>query len=87
MVTVKLSKWGNSNAIRIPIDILDSLKVTKEDIEQGNIKFNLDVQGQKIIAQKIDNTPSIVQLFKNYNGDYEPKEIEWGQDLGLEQLY
>ena len=53
MDVVKISKWGNSNAIRIPKNILRSLDINLED-EMSNVEFelNLNEENQIVLTQK-----------------------------------
>lgn len=34
----------------------------------------------------MEERKSIKELFENFNGTYEPIKIDWGIDVGLEQI-
>ena len=78
-MTTTIQKWGNSQGIRIPKAILDTVKWTE------NEKIILVVDNEKIIMEKAKKTrKNIKELFADYDGEYEPIEIEWGEVKGEE---
>ena len=78
-MTTKVQKWGNSQGVRIPKIILDSVK-WKE-----NEKITIIVDGDKIIMKKAkEERKNIKELFENYKEEYEPIEIDWGEPEGEE---
>ena len=78
-MTTTIQKWGNSQGIRIPKAILDTVKWTE------NEKIILVVDNEKIIMKKAKKTrKNIKELFADYDGEYEPIEIEWGEAKGEE---
>ena len=65
MTTAVLSKWGNSHALRIPLDIVKKLGI------ETNEKLYLETDEDKIIISK---TPApkkgtLEYLFKDYSGE------------------
>ena len=78
-MTTTIQKWGNSQGIRIPKTILDTVKWTE------NEKIILVVENEKIIMEKPKKKrKNIKDLFADYEGEYEPIEIEWGEEKGEE---
>ena len=78
-MTTTIQKWGNSQGIRIPKTILDTVKWTE------NEKIILVVDNEKIIMEKAKKKrKNIKELFVDYKGEYEPIEIEWGEAKGEE---
>ena len=78
-MTTTIQKWGNSQGIRIPKTILDAVKWTE------NEKIILVVENEKIIMEKAKKKrKNIKELFADYEGEYEPIEIEWGEAKGEE---
>ena len=73
-----IQKWGNSQGIRIPKVILDSVQ-WKENEEVA-----LTAENGKIIIEKAKKRKTIVELFEGYKGDYQPEEIDWGSPRGDE---
>ena len=79
IMTVKLSKWGNSQGIRIPQTILKDIGV--EDIK--NTKLSLDVRDNQIILEK--EKRKIEDYFKGYENEEYPFEIaDKGGAIGKE---
>ena len=65
MTTAVLSKWGNSHALRIPLDMVKKLGI------ETNEKLYLETDKDKIIISK---TPApkkgtLEYLFKDYSGE------------------
>ncbi|MCD8238272.1 MAG: AbrB/MazE/SpoVT family DNA-binding domain-containing protein [Clostridiales bacterium] len=77
MVT-SIQKWGNSQGIRIPKAMLDSLKWSP------NTEITLTAEEDKIIIRKSNSRKTIKELFEGYEGNYEPTQIDWGKPVGNE---
>lgn len=77
MVT-SIQKWGNSQGIRIPKAMLDSLKWSP------NTEITLTAEEDKIIIRKSNSRKTIKELFEGYDGNYEPTQIDWGEPVGNE---
>ena len=78
-MTTTIQKWGNSQGIRIPKTILDTVN-WKED-EQ----IIIIVDNGKLIMQKAKGKrKNIKELFEDYKEDYEPIEVDWGEPKGEE---
>lgn len=75
-----IQKWGNSQGIRIPKVILDTLKWRE------NEKVMILVQDSKLIIEKAEEEKkkTIEELFENFEGEYEPIKIDWGTPKGDE---
>lgn len=65
----KIQKWGNSNGVRLPVQLLNDLNLKENDI------LKIKKENDKIILEK-SNRKSIYELFKNYEGDYVCEEYE-----------
>lgn len=79
-MTTTIQKWGNSQGIRIPRILLEEIKWSE------NEQIEISIEDNKIViekAQKIERK-NIKELFKDYEGEYEPSEIDWGEPEGKE---
>ena len=75
---VRLQKWGNSSAIRIPSTILKSLNIKTND------KLDLVQEDDKIIITKSKNNKiSLKERFKNYK-ESNPVKLDWDDPVGRE---
>ena len=75
----RLQKWGNSDGLRIPSQILKSLKLKTNDI------VNLEQIEDKIIISKPKETKiSLSEKFKDYKGENLAKEFSWDDTQGNE---
>ena len=76
-MTTKIQKWGNSHGIRLPKHLLEVLQCSDND------KITINADGNRLIIEKASK-PSIEDLFADYDGEYEPDEIDWGMPAGGE---
>lgn len=80
-MTTNIQKWGNSQGVRIPKMILDSVNWSINE----NVVIIVD-NGKLIIEKtKEHKRKNIKELFESYKGDYEPIEIDFGEPKGLEK--
>ncbi len=79
-MTTTIQKWGNSQGIRIPKMLLDSVNWSE------NEQITIKVDNGKLIIEKTKDRKrkNIKELFKNYKGNYEPEKIDWGEPKGEE---
>lgn len=79
-MTTNIQKWGNSQGVRIPKILLDSVN-WKE-----NEEIVIFAENDKLILEKAKNKKrkNIKELFEDFDGKYEPEEIEWGNPEGGE---
>lgn len=78
-MVVTLERWGNSQGIRIPKMLLDSLQWNE------NERLALSsVNGEIIIKKAKMPRKSIEELFDGYSGEYQPTDVDWGKPEGKE---
>ena len=79
-MTTTIQKWGNSQGIRIPKMLLDSVNWSE------NEQITIKVDNGKLIIEKTKDRKrkNIKELFKKYKGNYEPEKIDWGEPKGEE---
>ena len=76
---IKLQKWGNSDAIRIPSAFLKSLGLKTND------KIDIHQEEDKIIITKSNKTKvSLKDLFADYHGENQSNDFEWDEPKGKE---
>ena len=74
-----IQKWGNSQGIRLPKIFLDDL-----NMREGN-EVEIFIQNNSIIIKHAAQKRNTIQeLFADYDGEYTPEEIEWGNSVGGE---
>ncbi|MDR1205077.1 MAG: AbrB/MazE/SpoVT family DNA-binding domain-containing protein [Peptococcaceae bacterium] len=74
-------KWGNSQGIRLPKLLLDSVNLSYND------EVDIIVENNSLIMKKAEKRnpyKTIQERFKDFNGEYEPIEINWGTPVGEE---
>lgn len=79
-MTTTIQKWGNSQGVRIPKILLDSINWS----ENEEVSINIEEDKLVIEKAKTQNRKNIKELFKDYNGEYKPEEIDWGEPEGEE---
>lgn len=81
---VKLKKWGNSLGLRIPYQIVDSLKIAE------NSQVNLMVVGDRLIIEKEDIQPSLDEILDSIPDGFEyPDDVAEfvnGESVGRELI-
>jgi antitoxin MazE len=77
MSTATIVKWGNSQGIRLPKMLLDSVNMSENDTIEITAKDN------SLILKKADNAhqKTIEELFEDFDGEYEPINIDWGDPV------
>ncbi len=79
-MTTTIQKWGNSQGVRIPKILLDSINWS----ENEEVSINIEEDKLVIKKAKTQNRKNIKELFKDYKGEYKPEEIDWGEPKGEE---
>ncbi len=86
MIVTQLTKWGNSQGIRINKETLKSLNFNSKEIENQEIKFEMKIKDGQIILNPIKEMTKLDKLFVEFEGD--PKNykvsIDWGNPVGKE---
>ena len=78
-MTTTIQKWGNSQGVRIPKMILDTVKWAEDE------QIMIIVHNGKLIMEKAKSKrKNIKELFADYQGNYDPIEIDWGNPEGEE---
>ena len=77
-MTTTIQKWGNSQGIRIPKFILETLNWT------GSERLVVSAGDDKIIIERAERRKNIKELFADYHEEYTPIEIDWGEPVGEE---
>lgn len=71
-MTTTIQKWGNSQGVRIPKILLDSINWS----ENEEVSINIEEDKLVIEKAKTQNRKNIKELFKDYKGEYKPEEID-----------
>ena len=76
---IVIKKWGNSDGIRIPSNILKALNLKTNDV------LNIDTDGEKIIIRVPKKKKIYLENeFKNYKGKNLAKDFSWDESVGKE---
>lgn len=63
MQVAKISKWGNSQGVRIPKDILRQIGIESNE----DAKVNISVDDGKLIIEKSKEESKLMRRFENYD--------------------
>ena len=74
MITT-IQKWGNSQGVRIPKTIMETMNWA------SNEPLLLSVENDKIILQKAERRKNIVELFAGFEDGYTSEEVDWGKPV------
>jgi len=77
-MTATISKWGNSQGLRFPKDIMKDL-----DLSVGD-KVKITTKDKKVIIEPIKKKYDINELVKSIPHDYKPSE-EFSEKVGIEE--
>ena len=77
MITT-IQKWGNSQGVRIPKFLLDVVQWSEGE------QVVLSADKNKIIIEKAEPRKNIVELFADFDGEYVPVDMDWGEPVGAE---
>ncbi|MCL1849017.1 MAG: AbrB/MazE/SpoVT family DNA-binding domain-containing protein, partial [Clostridiales bacterium] len=72
-----IQKWGNSQAVRLPKAILEEMSLQEND--RVEIIAENDVIIIKKTTRKRRAKKSLEERFKDYDGDYQCEEYDWGK--------
>ena len=77
---VKIAKWGNSTAVRIPQAIVDRLKL------KAGEELDARLTGGLLEFARPGAMPKLEDLYCLAETQDVPEMLEWGPDRGLERL-
>ena len=87
----KLKVWGTSRAVRIPKRFCESLGISEEsvlimeqDVDERGPFIRLRPESSEHRSFADAPLQSMDILFEGYEGEYEPAEAAWGDDVGSE---
>ncbi|MFT9451133.1 AbrB family transcriptional regulator [Liquorilactobacillus ghanensis] len=87
MINGKITKWGNSQGIRLSKDVLSQIGISSD----GDQLVNLKIVGNRLIIEKASNESALAERFKGFNADEyfeklnnKNREIDWGKPVGNE---
>lgn len=86
MQITQLTKWGNSQGIRLNKEILRELKLDLEEVENQKIKFEIKIKSGQLILNPIKEMTKLEKLFEDFHDDSEEFKvsIDWGDPVGKE---
>lgn len=74
-----IKKWGNSQGLRLSKELLSGIGLSVED------KVNVEIIDQRIVIYKADEDElRLSDVFAEYKGRNDGKEIDWGKPEGEE---
>lgn len=78
--TLKITKWGNSQGVRLPKGALDLLSLNIGD------ELSISIMNGKIILSPVKNEFKFSDLFSNYIGETKQKEYWNDSPTGKENI-
>ncbi len=83
-MTIMLSKWGNSRAIRIPKPLLRQLNIDTNNANE--VEFDARVEGGKLILAKKQESTKFQRMAQQAKAEPLVAEecVDWGQPVGKE---
>lgn len=83
MTTVNIVKWGNSQGIRLPRYLLESVDMAAND------EVEITAKDGRIIIEKSakGKHKTLKERLASYNGDYAFEEFGTGVPVGMERFW
>lgn len=78
--TLKITKWGNSQGVRLPKGALNLLSLNIGD------ELSIGIMNGKIILSPVKNEFKFSDLFSNYIGETKQKEYWNDSPIGKENI-
>ena len=75
-----IRKWGNSQGVVIPKDILNQMQWAITDILQ------METQGEILVVKKQHIHKTLEDRLRAYGGKLNVTEYDWGEPIGKEVL-
>lgn len=81
--TLKLGKWGNSNAVRLPKDMLDQVGIASTDSE-----VLVETTANSIVIKPKKEKSTLEKMFENYDSSqpYPFEVVDKGGTVGQELI-
>lgn len=81
--TLKLGKWGNSNAVRLPKDMLDQVGIASTDSE-----VSVETTANSIVIKPKKEKSTLEKMFENYDSSqpYPFEVVDKGEAVGQELI-
>jgi len=82
VMLTKIQKWGNSQGVRVPLRLLEEVKIAVGDEVDVTVH-----EGRIVVApsQRIRGKYRLEDLLAQMPDDYEPAEENWGAPVGREE--
>lgn len=79
MTTATMGRWGNANALRIPLPFCEQLGITVGS------NVSMTIKDRCLVIEPTDEDYTLQGRLKNWDGKrYETSEYEWGESQGDE---
>ena len=75
-----IQKWGNSQGVRLPLSLLGEAGLEPND----EVIISAKDKSLVITRARLQRRVTISELFENYDGGYEPVDVDWGAPVGKE---
>ena len=78
-MTLKIKKWGNSLALRLPVDVLASLSLVEDS------QVSISVLDKQLLIKPLSLRSSrLTKLVADIKSDKIPPLVDWGKTKGRE---
>lgn len=79
MTTAVMGRWGNANALRIPLPFCQQLGLS------AGSSVDISIEGNRIVIEASDEDYTLKGRMANWDGKrLESKELDWGSPVGEE---
>ena len=86
MTKVKISRWGDSAAIRLPEAVMEELQLKEGDVIELSLAGGT-VEVEKAGPVLAPTLEEMVAEMERLGWENEPETVDWGRDIGSERFY
>jgi antitoxin MazE len=76
---VRVTKWGNSNAVRLPKTVLEKAQISEGD------ELEIQVEKGRIALSPVSSKQTLENLVSRITPENAPGELDWGKPAGRER--
>ncbi len=83
---VRVSKWGNSLAVRLPKEVAERLNLKVGQAVDMSLEDHV-LTVRPVTGKRHPTLAELVAEAKRLGPEHEPETIDWGPDVGAEIIY
>jgi len=85
-MTATIQRVDDNYVVALPVNILERIKIKESEVVRIFEEYGRIIIQKSEMSTIVNDTTrkTIDEMFENYDGDYEPVQIDWGTPVGNE---